>query len=333
MGLSDRKSGRTRVLSRSRKADEAMQRHAARHRRSLAIPLASAVAALLQVVAPAADIRDLAGELLPKLGQPDAPGKVLFREDFDEGKLERWTADAGWTVVDKPGEEGKCGQVVSSDDHEDLVLNQHIPVAPGHPIALYCRVRSVTGSSALFVRVDYFDEEGRSGKPYAKQVQLRQGKEWTENAIMISDWFPEYTRAITIHFHHAPNANTTSLLSDIRVVDLAPAVADAVQAEVEGYVQTVRRLSSGAARLPDTPVARGWRQAITAHADRLEEELAEALKLDPGSPAMQEAARKPGACAMRLSQVIDGVRAGKVTTRRLAAFGTKPITSTMVLPN
>ena len=282
----------------------------------------------------AATVRELAGRVLRELGVPDTPpGEVLLREDFSSGSLGRWSADAGWEVVADPGAGGKCARVVSSDDHEDLVLNQHIPVVPGHPIALCYRTRFVSGTAALFVRVDYFDANGKSGKPYAKQVQGRQGREWTQNAIMVSDWFPDYTRAITVHFHHEPNANTVSLLSDVRVVDLAPLVAEGIRAEADEYAEAVRALASEAATLPDTPAARWWRPVIARHSARLLDGLADALKLDPGSPAMHEAVQKPGSAARRLTHIVEGLRTGRVTTTGLAAFGTKPITSTMVLPH
>ncbi|NDK16763.1 MAG: hypothetical protein COZ06_29795, partial [Armatimonadetes bacterium CG_4_10_14_3_um_filter_66_18] len=68
-------------------------------------------------------------------------------------------------------------------------------------------------------------------------------------------------------------------------------------------------------------------------ADGLVRELTGASKLEPGSPEMQTAAERGGAVATRLSAILAGVQAGKVNTQRLAAFGTKALTSEMILPH
>ncbi len=155
--------------------------------------------------------------LITKVWDANPPGEVLFREDFGAGNLDNWKPDQGWSIVDRPEGGGKCARVVSSEkDNEDLVLARHVPITPGHPIVVCWRTRFVSGGEPLHLRVDFFDAEGKTGKPYARQDSSREGQQWTENAMLVSDWFPGYTREITIWFHHNPGANTTSLLSDIR---------------------------------------------------------------------------------------------------------------------
>jgi hypothetical protein len=127
-------------------------------------------------------------QLLPRLAGPDAPGEVLFSADFEDGDLAEWHADPGCTAAEAPGG-GKCVRVrISGNDHEDFVLTKKIAVTPGHPIAVCWRERLVEGSQPLYLRVDFFDENGVTGRPYATQDRGRTGADWTSNAILVSSW-------------------------------------------------------------------------------------------------------------------------------------------------
>jgi hypothetical protein len=292
--------------------------------------------ALLAATAPhlvqAATTREIVQALLPKLGQANAPGDVLFKEDFS-GNLDRWTHGNDWTIVDKPDGGGKCVSVTSIEaDHVNMVLNAHIPVVPGHAIAVYWKTRLVSGTAPPYLRVDFFGEDGKQGQPYAHQEPSQTGPQWTENAMLVSDWFPAYTRAITIWFHHEPKAHTTSLISDIKVVDLSGAVLAVARQELARYEDLGRNLPAQAAALPQNPVADSWRPLITRYADRMRAEVADAAKLEPGSAELQKAIERPATYLARLSEAIDGLKRGSVKTRRLLTYSTTPVTSQMVLP-
>jgi len=240
-------------------------------------PILSCCLALVVASAAAHAItyRDATTALITKLWDANPPGEVLFREDFGAGNLDHWKPDQGWSIVDRPEGDGKCARVVSSEkDNEDLILARHVPITPAHPIVVCWRTRFVSGGEPLHLRVDFFDAEGKTGKPYARQDTSREGRQWTENAMLVSDWFPAYTREITIWFHHNPGANTTSLLSDIRIVDLGPAATALVAAELPRVREISRQLVRHAAGLPPTPLAQAWRQLIIAEAARADAALA-----------------------------------------------------------
>ena len=288
------------------------------------------ILAALPSPAPALTLKEAADALVTRLWSADPPGDVLFSERF-EGDLGQWTPDKGWSIVDNP-DGGKCARVTSSDeDNEDLILKQHIPVVPGHPIAVCFKTRFVSGGDPLYLRVDFFDAEGKTGKPYARQEQSHEGPQWIENTLIVSDWFPEYTRALTIWFHHVPKANTTSLLSDIRVVDLARPAGALVAAELPKYRALNQQLSR--AVIPKTPVAQAWQAIISQQSQGLAAELAACEKLEPGSEGLDRRLGKPATYLTRLTEAVAGLKSGAVTTQRLLAYSTRPVSSQMVLPN
>ena len=261
-------------------------------------------------------------------------GEALLAEDFEDGTLDRWSADQGWSIVERQDGKGTCAQAVASEkDHEDLVLKQRIPVAPGHPIAVCWKARFVSGRSPLYIRMDYFDENGKQGKPYARQQPSQQGDKWTQNVLLVSEWFPEYTRAITIWFHHEPGAKTTSLLDDIRVVDLADAASELIARQLSGYVAMGERLAREDVQAPRSPVGDYWKAIITARAPK----LAAAMKggSAPGPPSAEH--RKAiGALATQIRRLVDmavALKRGDVAATKVAVYRTKPITSRMVLPH
>lgn len=260
-------------------------------------------------------------------------GDVLFAEDFSGGNLDQWSADPGWSVVDDPEGNGKCAHVVSSEeDHEDLVLKRLIPVDPGHPIAVLWRTRFVSGATALYLRVDYFDDSGKQGKPYARQAQSKQSAQWTDNVRLVSRHFPGYTRAMKVHFHHGPKAQTTSLLADIRVIDLAKPVAELVAAELSTYARMADGLAQGREQLPNTPAAKYWKRAIASHIDGLRTELRAAEQMDPGTEQWAEALGRPMCYVQRLADAAEALKSGTAATERALVYATRPITSRMVLP-
>lgn len=272
-------------------------------------------------------------ELLGQLDRPEAPGEVLFAEDFEAGSLDRWRADPGWHLADRPDRPGKCAAVTASDqDHEDLVLKEPIPIVPGHPIAVCWKARFVSGGDPLFLRVDFFDENGQTGEPYARQEQSRQAGEWTSNVLLVSDWFPPYTRAITIWFHHSPGVKTSSLLDDIRVVDLDRAARERIRREFDRYVEMATRLMA-VANLPSSPVNDAWKGFITPQfINRQRAALYACSQLEPGSPEYQKALEGPAIHLQRLTDAVAALRQGTVATARLLVYRTSPFSSTMLLP-
>jgi hypothetical protein len=260
-------------------------------------------------------------------------GEVLYGADFETGDLSDWHAEPGCKAVDAPGG-GKCVQVrISGNDCEDFVCTKKIPVTPGHPVAVAWRERGLEGTQPLFLRVDFFDENGVTGTPYATQDRARTGADWTNNAILVSSWFPEYTRAITIHFHHPPDDQTASLLDDVRVVDLAPAV-DALLAQQLGEARAaLERLVADAAALPASPRATPWKQTVAGQAEGLRRDLDACAKLEPGSAEFAAALGPPAVRIARLEDAVAALKRKALDTSGLLVYRTRPITTTMVLPD
>ena len=294
-----------------------------------------AAAAILTLVGPARAAMkrgEAVDRLLAQLGG-EVAGDVLYGADFEDGTLADWHADPGCTIVDAPGG-GRCVQIrLSGNDHEDFACTKKVPVTPGHPIAVCWRERSMAGSQPLFLRVDFFDENGVTGQPYATQDRARTGADWTNNAILASSWFPEYTRSITIHFHHPPDAQTTSLLDDVRVVDLAPAVDALLARQLADARAALERLVADAAALPASPRADQWRQTVASQAEGLRSDLEACAKLEPGSPEFAQALGPPAVRITRLADAVAALKRKALDTSGLLVYSTRPITSTMVLPD
>ncbi len=261
-------------------------------------------------------------------------GEPLFAESFAGGALSRWRADAGWSVIARDDGPGNCARVVASEkDHEDLILKQHIPVTPGHPIAVFWQARTVSGQEALYLRVDYFDAEAKTGTPYARQQQGAQGAQWTQNALLISEWFPPYTRAITLHFHHSPKAATTTLLGDVRVVDLSRPVAERRAGEIAATAGTGTQLLRDAAALPASPANDYWKRLVADRVPALVAQFTPAAGTAPLTPERMAARDLAATSIQRLSDVVAGLREGKPTAERLAVYTTRPVSSEMILPH
>ena len=256
----------------------------------------SAMLLSLTALCHAMTLREATDSLVRQLWEGNPPGEVLFSEDFEAGNLEAWRADPNWSIVERADPPGKSGQVVSSqtaDDIQDLILPENVPVTPGHPIAVCWRARSLDGTSPLHLRVDFFDAEGKTGEPYARQETGAQGPNWTENTVLVSDWFPPYTRAITIWFHQSAQSNTTSLLDDIRVVDLQPAAQEIVARELPRYRELARRLPAQADALAASAINDVWKATVRRTCESIGEQLDAAAALEPGSQAASDAPGRP----------------------------------------
>jgi len=296
----------------------------------------AAIAATLCLGSPseAMTYREAVESLLPRLSEPEPPGEVLFAEDFERGSLEGWTVDAGWKVVDAP-DGGHCGEVTSSDDHEDLVLNTRIAVALDHPIALVCKVRRATGNADPYLRLDFVDADGNTGEPYAHQTTFPARSEWADAVLLISDWFPEYTRAVTIHFHLQPDANATLALDDIRVVDLFQAADERVQGELSDRLAKLLALRDRVQALPPDAGPDPWRRWLTDGLAQAEAGIEDCRDLQPGTPAFSNALARPASAVARLTDALAALESGEPKlsgAAPLLVYATQPMPSTMVLP-
>ncbi len=299
--------------------------------------MALAVAAMTFHTAPAAalTVDGAARALLDDLLAGRNVGEVLFREDFGAG-LNAWTADPGWTIVDRPGGGGQCAQVVASDkpdDIQDLVLNKHIPIALGHPIAVAYKIRFVKGNTPMGLRVDFFDENGKTGDPYARQEFGTGSDQWTQNVVMVSDWFPAYTRSITIWFHQPPQSGTTALLSDVRVVDLQKAAVDKVKGQLAEFSKGLRQLVAEVDKLPKSPLSNAWAATIKAWAKNADARIPDLQKLDPASHELEVEVGGLEAYVSRFGDAVAGLKAKTLNTTGMLVYRTKPISGTMILPH
>jgi len=297
--------------------------------------LLSSVLLGLTTLCHAITLREATDGLVRQLWEGNPPGEVLFSEDFEAGDLDAWRADPNWSIVERGDPPGKSAQVVSSqtvDDIQDLILLEKVPVTPGHPIAVCWRARSLEGTSPLYLRVDFFDADGKTGEPYARQEIGAQGPNWTENTVVVSDWFPPYTRAVTIWFHQSAQSQTTSLLDDIRVVDLQSAAQEIVARELPRYRELARRLPAEADALAASPINDAWKATVRRTCETIGMELDAAAALEPGSQAASEALGRPARYLKALSDAVAGLEAGVVTGDRLLTYRTRPVTSTMILP-
>ncbi len=287
----------------------------------------------LALPAPALTSQAARDAVLARLWTANPPGQVLFAEDFEAGSLDRWKPGPTWRNVARPGGPGRCAQVVATEDRiQDLVLKQPLAITPGHPIAVCWRTRTVTGAEPLFLRVDFFGADGKQGQPYARQEQVRTGPNWTENTLLVSDWFPPYTRAMTIWFHQAQRSGTTALLDDIRVVDLAPAIEALLQAEIPALRTEADQLAAALAKLPASPVNDAWRTTATQRLPAIRAQLDAAARLAPGSDGAAQALAEPGVYVRRLNQAVAALTERRLATSGLLTYVTRPISSTMILP-
>jgi hypothetical protein len=114
-------------------------------------------------VCTAQDLRTVARELSSDLGLQNAPGKVLFGENWETGKWsDRWNPSDGWSVVRNPDGTGYCAKVVASHMYQNLRLKQSIPVEPGHPVAVFFRAKLLDGSAPVWLSAGAKDAAGKS---------------------------------------------------------------------------------------------------------------------------------------------------------------------------
>ena len=302
----------------------------------LGLPTCLAVIVALMPAAPARALtaKDAIDAALARQWEANPPGQVLFSEGFEAGALEKWKPDPSWSVVDRPDGPGKCAQVVATDDQiQDLVLKKHIPIVPGHPIAVCWRTRFAAGGDAPYLRVDFFGEDGKQGDPYARQDTSRSGPGWTENAVLVSEWFPAYARSITIWFHQSQKSNTTSLLDDVRVVDLWPAVQASLQAQIPALQAQAGQLGVDVTKLRPSPLNNAWKGVVAQRLPWIRTQLDAAAKLEAGSDGAEKALAEPATYLKRLSEAVVALDKGRLATTGLMVYSTRPITSTMVLPH
>jgi len=162
---------------------------------------------------------------------------------FEAGELEGWKADGGWTRVTEGARSGaSCARVVSSDRFENLITTEFIPVIRGHEY--YCRyfTRRVSGGQDLMLRVDYFRADQTPCEDYATQAAGQDGTEWKRQGRLISNDFPADTAFIKLWFHQGPDANTTTLVDDVMLLDVSPMRLGARLSELRASADKARRL-------------------------------------------------------------------------------------------
>jgi hypothetical protein len=283
-------------------------------------------------------VKEATDQLVRELSGPNPPGQVLFSEDFESGALDAWTADTGWSVAPDPaGGDNKVGRKVGrvvsdSTDIMDLILKQKLPAAPGHPIAVCWRARFESGATPGFLRVDFFDDTGTTGDPYARQDTAAQGAEWTPNVKLVSDWFPAYTRQFAVWFHQGTDTPTVTLVDDIRVVDLGPAVQALLAAEMPRCRALADRLEADATALPASALNDAWKAVVQRSVTRARQDLDASAAIPPGTPEADAPLQRAAGLLSRLTEVVAGLQAGTTTSARLLTYTLSPLTSTPVLP-
>jgi len=293
----------------------------------------SATVALAAVPSPR-DVRELAKALLPHLGRPVAPGEVLFHDDFSTGKIEdRWKPE-GWTIVDLPEGGGRCAtdQQLPGGGYQNLNLKAPIPLRPGHPVAVYWRVRGVApDSETVWIKTSFSGDKADAGG--VMQVTSWQGREWTENVVLISDYAPEAATHMHLSFFLGLNRTATAQLDDIKVVDLYGAALESVAGRRAECAKLAREREAQAGQLADGVPAASWKQAIPQHCRRIGERLAQTEKLAPGRPETVRALAEAEIYLARFRDVLESLRRKEgAIGNGVVAYSTKAIASRMVLP-
>ncbi|MBC8350397.1 MAG: hypothetical protein H8E66_00315 [Planctomycetes bacterium] len=283
-------------------------------------------------VCTAQDLHTVARELLSDLGSPNAPGRVLFSEDWGNGKWnDHWNPSDGWTVVRNPDGKGFCAKVVASHTYQSLRLKQPVPVEPGHPVAVFWRARLLDGSAPVWLSAGAKDAAGKSVG--GRQEIVRQGREWTDCAVLVSDWY-QATNARQFHsfFFLDPLCNTTALISDFKVVDLHDAAVESIRNRMLELPRRAEQMQKDFDRLPDTPVGGWWKLALATRWRAMSEELRKVQALDPASSEAVRVVLRAEQFLTRFQNIADGLRRGAVRHTRLAGFATRPIATSSILP-
>ena len=279
------------------------------------------------------ELHIVAKELLPKLGQPNPPGNVLFSEDWNQGDWsDSWDPSAGWTVMQRPRGDGFCARVVSSSSYHNLKLKQKVPFESGHPIAVFWRARLLSGKAPVWISVSGKDAEGQSAG--GRQQIFRQGRKWTDCAVLVSDWFHATNACqFSMMFFMDPISNTTALVDDLIIVDLYQAAVESVRSQFLSLPRQAEKLKSELDSLPDTPAAQWWKQTMATSYQAVLDELGKAQSLDPASPQAVNAVLQADQVLARFQDIADGLRSGSVRNSRLAGFATRPVTPDGILPD
>ena len=189
------------------------------------------------------------------IAQGDVSGKTLFHEDFSDGAsiFTRWDNGNHGTPHAKvvtDGRGGNCIEISPIDaTWSNFVLNEAsaIPISQDRPLALLWEARSPNGGNAVWVRVDFLDE---NRKRLNASYQLRSSLDPTQphlfqrNANVLNLRMPSGAKYVRPYFFLCRKEidKKPGEITNVRVVDYSEAMKEA--AERQSVIIAERRDST-----------------------------------------------------------------------------------------
>ncbi|MCC6444573.1 MAG: hypothetical protein IT210_14095 [Armatimonadetes bacterium] len=278
--------------------------------------------------AQALDYRQVQAGMVSQADSSPPPGKILIEDG--SGSLDQWEATPG--VIRAGQGPRSCLQIESSDRYERFGTKVAVPVIPGHEIVLCWKVRTVSGPHWAYVRMDYYDRNGKR----LKTVEPWTGPSpaWRQESWPISRYpfeRPPDTRSVTFTFFHAPSDSSATQFDDIRLIDLHPGAMKAIKSTLLRYrrmlSEAVRRIESA----KDTSLSREWKRIANRQAGATAARLAKLDTLDPASHALLENSVPPLLFARRIADAAWLLSKGREPPALLLTYTTRPISPLAVL--
>jgi|GEM_PF-4947915 len=274
-------------------------------------------------------MRDVQNDL-KKIDGPKPPGKILLSDDFTSGNLDKWTINSGWSL--EPATPGSIPYVkaVSNTGYINLITKDRIEINPRHAIAVTFKTRRLSGTSSMFLRIDAFDEQGKF--LCANQDIFGDGGEWTPHNVLINNWIPAEASTITVQFFLDVNAETTTALTAVKVIDLTPRMEYQTVIRLDSYAKKLAAAKTQLDTLPVTNRTSEWKKDLTAVIGRGLAAVNTARKANPLGAEYPKAVENAGMWANRVTDILAGIKDGRVTTNKFVVYSTDPISRKMVLP-
>lgn len=262
--------------------------------------------------------------------------KVLFEQGFEGDALGAYPGHPGVTLIKDPDGTGICARFSVSE----FRLKSPIPIQPGHFILLRWKARVVAEdqsgdrSKGAYIETEYRDAQGKTvGKPMRHRACAGQPDGGWQQQIWTHapSWpaaetqFPADTASIAVRFFHDSSEKMVTLVDDIQLIDVQPLALKIIVDTIAVHRQLLSTAVQSIRLLPATPEAKGWKQVLTVHGDRVASQLDRLAQQNATSEEFIRDSDPPLLFARRLADAAEALKNGVAHPATILTYRTRPI--------
>jgi hypothetical protein len=258
--------------------------------------------------------------------------EILFEEDFEGATLGEHPSHLGVTLVKSPDGTGTCAQFSGSE----FRLKETIWIHPGHFILLRWKSRFIAGdgSKGAYIETKYRDAQGNLvGKPSRTQASTsKPSAGWQQHSwTQAPSWpaaesnFPADASSIAVRFIYDSTEQMVTLVDDIQVIDVQPAALRIIAETIVEHQRLLETAVQSIPSLPETPSAKGWKQVVADHGDKVASDLERFAQLDATSELFIRDSDPPLLFARRLADADEALKTGLAHPTTILTYRTRPI--------